>query len=57
MFPEVRLVKSFKSTMTGSLGIGTRKSDSELMSKINAALEKMDKNGTSKQIIAKWGLD
>jgi polar amino acid transport system substrate-binding protein len=57
MFPDVRLVKSFKSTMTGSLGIGTRKSDAELMGKINAALEKMDKNGTSKQIIAKWGLD
>jgi polar amino acid transport system substrate-binding protein len=57
MFPDVRLVKSYASTMTGSLGIGTRKSDAELMRKINAALEKMDKNGTSKQIIAKWGLD
>jgi polar amino acid transport system substrate-binding protein len=57
MFPDVRLVKSFKSSMTGSIGIGTRKGDQELLKKINASLDKIEKNGTVKQILAKWNLD
>jgi polar amino acid transport system substrate-binding protein len=56
-FPDVRLVKSYKSIITGSIGIGTRKADQELLKKINASLEKLEKDGTSKQILAKWGLD
>jgi polar amino acid transport system substrate-binding protein len=57
LFPEVRLVNSYVSTITGSVGIGVRKSDSELLTKINASLDKLTKDGTVKKILAKWGLD
>ena len=55
-FPELRLVKSFKSTIVGSIGIGARKSDAELLAKVNASLAKLKANGTIDKILAKWGL-
>ncbi len=55
MFPEARLVKGYTSTMTGSVGIGVRKSDGELLKRINASLDKLQKNGTVDKILAKWG--
>jgi polar amino acid transport system substrate-binding protein len=57
VFPEVRLVNSYVSTVVGSVGIGVRKSDGELLAKINASLDKLTKDGTVKKILAKWGLD
>lgn len=57
LFPEVRLVKSYKATVLGSIGIGVRKSDGELLKKIDAALAKLKADGTLKQILAKWGLE
>lgn len=57
LFPDVRLVKSYKPTIVGSIGIGVRKSDQELLKKIDASLEKLEKNGTIKKILAKWGLE
>ena len=33
------------------------KCDGELLSKIDAAIAKLNANGTMQQIIAKWGLD
>jgi polar amino acid transport system substrate-binding protein len=57
LFPEVRLVNSYVSTITGSVGIGVRKSDGELLAKINASLDKLSKDGTLKKILEKWGLD
>ena len=57
VFPEVRLVNSYASTITGSVGIGVRKSDGELLAKINASLDKLTKDGTVKKILEKWGLD
>jgi polar amino acid transport system substrate-binding protein len=54
-FPEVRLVKSYKSTIVGSVGIGVRKTDGELLKKIDAALAKLQADGTVKAILAKWG--
>jgi polar amino acid transport system substrate-binding protein len=56
-FPDVRLVDSYVSTITGSLGIGVRKSDGELLARIDASLEKLRKDGTVGKILAKWGLD
>jgi len=56
-FPDVRLVNSYVSTITGSLGIGVRKSDGELLARIDASLEKLRKDGTVAKILAKWGLD
>jgi polar amino acid transport system substrate-binding protein len=55
-FPELRLVTSFKSTITGSIGIATRKNDTELLKKVNTSLAKLKANGTIDKILAKWGL-
>jgi polar amino acid transport system substrate-binding protein len=55
MFPEARLVKSYQSTMTGSVGIAVRKTDGELLKRINASLEKLQKNGAIDKVLAKWG--
>jgi polar amino acid transport system substrate-binding protein len=57
LFPEVRLVKSYKATSIQPIAIGVRKSDGELLSKIDAAIAKLNTDGTVKQIIPKWGLD
>ncbi len=56
LFPQVRLVRSYIPTNTGSLGIGVRKSDGELLKKVNAALAKLKADGTLAKILAKWGL-
>ena len=56
LFPDVRLVTSFKPTIVGSIGIGLRKSDTELLGKINAALARLQADGMVKNILAKWGL-
>jgi polar amino acid transport system substrate-binding protein len=56
LFPEVRLVKSFKSTIVGSVGVGVRKTDGELLGKINTSLAKLKANGTVDKILAQWGL-
>lgn len=55
LFPETRLVAGYKSTIVGSVGIGVRKTDGELLKKINASLEKLQKNGAVDKILAKWG--
>src|SRR4051795_346655 len=55
-FPELRLVRSYKSTILGSIGIGMRKGDPELLKKINTSLAKLKANGTVDKILAKWGL-
>ena len=56
-FPETRLVKSYKSTLTGSIGIGVRKGEADLLKKIDTALAAMQTDGTVKKILAKWGLE
>jgi polar amino acid transport system substrate-binding protein len=55
-FPEVRLVKTYKPTIPGSVGIGVRKSDGELLTKINTSLAKMKADGRLDKLLAKWGL-
>jgi polar amino acid transport system substrate-binding protein len=57
LFPEVRLVKSYKSVVLGSIGIGVRKSDQELLQKVNAALGHIKSDGRLDKILAKWGLE
>ena len=57
LFPEAKLVNSYVSTITGSVGIGVRKSDGELLAKINASLDRLTTDGTVKKILEKWGLD
>jgi polar amino acid transport system substrate-binding protein len=55
-FPEVRLVKTYKPTIPGSVGIGVRKTDGELLTKINMSLAKMKADGRLDKLLAKWGL-
>lgn len=57
LFPEVRMAKNYKPMLTGSIGIGVRKTDQELLKKINASLDKLQKDGTTAKIAAKWGLE
>jgi polar amino acid transport system substrate-binding protein len=55
-FPESRLVDSYKPTIVGTVAIGVRKGDTELLAKINASLAKLKANGTVDKILDKWGL-
>lgn len=55
-FSDVRLVDSFKPTIVGSVGIGVRKSDQDLLGKINTSLAKLKADGTVAKILEKWGL-
>jgi polar amino acid transport system substrate-binding protein len=56
-FPEVRLVESFKPTIVGTVAIGVRKGDQDLLTKINTSLAKLRANGTVDKILGKWGLN
>jgi polar amino acid transport system substrate-binding protein len=56
-FPEVRLVDTYKPTILGTVAIGLRKSDTELLAKINTSLAKLKANGTVDKILGKWGLN
>ncbi len=55
-FPEVRLVESYKPAMVGTVGIGVRKGDQELLDKVNTSLAKLKADGTVDKILDKWGL-
>jgi polar amino acid transport system substrate-binding protein len=53
---KVKLVSTYEPKMTGSVGIGVRKTDGELLKKINASLATLQANGTVDKILAKWNL-
>ena len=55
-FSEARIVEGYKPTTIGSVGIGVRKGDTELLAKINTSLAKLKANGTVAKILDKWGL-
>ena len=55
MFPEARLIKNYNSTMQGSVGIGVRKTDGDLLKRINTSLQKLQKDGTVDKILGNWG--
>ena len=55
-FGEVRLVDSYKPVTVGTVSIGVRKTDQELLGKINASLAKLKANGALDKILDKWGL-
>ena len=42
--------------MIGTVAIGVRKGDQELLTKINASLAKLKANGAVDKILDKWGL-
>jgi polar amino acid transport system substrate-binding protein len=55
-FSNLRMVKSYKPAVTGSVGIAVRQDDTELLNKINTALKKLKGDGTIDGILKKWGL-
>ncbi|MGY3533460.1 polar amino acid transport system substrate-binding protein [Bradyrhizobium embrapense] len=54
-FADVRLVDGYKPVTVGTVAIGVRKSDTELLAKINTSLVKLKANGTIAKILEKWG--
>jgi len=55
-FPATRLVRSYQPSVPGSVAIGVRKDEGELLGKINAAFAKLQASGAVKAILSKWGL-
>ena len=53
---KAKLVPTYEPKMAGSVGIGVRKTDQELLKKINASLAKLNANGTVDRILVKWNL-
>jgi polar amino acid transport system substrate-binding protein len=53
---RARLVATYESKLAGSIGLGVRKADAELLKKINASLAKLRSDGTIDKIVAKWNL-
>jgi polar amino acid transport system substrate-binding protein len=53
---KAKLVPTYEPKMAGSVGIGVRKTDTELLKKINASLAKLQANGTLDKILVKWNL-
>jgi polar amino acid transport system substrate-binding protein len=53
-YPEVHLVRSYKPKFVRSIGIGVRKTDKELLAKINKSLAKLKADGTTDRILADW---
>src|SRR4051794_35410765 len=53
---EVRLVESYKPVTVGTVSIGIRKTDGELLGKVNTSLAKLKANGTLDKILDRWGL-
>jgi len=54
---RARLVPTYESKLSGSIGIGVRKGDSALLNTINASLAKLRADGTIDRIVAKWNLN
>jgi polar amino acid transport system substrate-binding protein len=54
--PEVRLVRSYEPRILGSIGIGVRKGETELLGRINESLARLKGNGTIAKILAGWKL-
>lgn len=55
-FPQVRLVRTYKSGLTGGINLAVKKGNVELLNKINASLSAMKQDGRLKAILNKWQL-
>jgi polar amino acid transport system substrate-binding protein len=55
-YTDVRLVESYEPRIVGSIGIGVRKGDEELLARINEALARLKANGRIEGILARWNL-
>lgn len=53
---KVKLARNYQPGMAGSIGIGMRKGDKEMLDKINKGLAKIKADGTLDRILDKWSL-
>jgi polar amino acid transport system permease protein len=53
---DVRLVDTYRPTLTGGVGIAVRKADSALLARINSALARLKARGTLDRVLAKWNV-
>jgi polar amino acid transport system substrate-binding protein len=56
-FQNLQIVKSYRPLISGPDALGVRKTDGELLKKINASLDKLKANGTMTSIFAKYGIE
>jgi len=56
-YPDVRLAKSWKPLFSSDDAFSVRKTDGELLKKINVSLAKLKDNGTLKMLLSKYGFD
>ena len=56
-YPRLRLVTSYKPVTLASIAFVVRKTDGQLLSKIDASLVKLQSDGIVKKLTAKWGLE
>ena len=56
-FQNLRIVKSYRSLITGPDALGVRKTDGKLLNEINTSLDKLKVNGTMRPVFAKYGID
>jgi polar amino acid transport system substrate-binding protein len=52
----VKFVESYEPKMAGFVGLGMRKTDKELLAKVNAGLAQVKKSGKLDDILKKWNL-
>jgi polar amino acid transport system substrate-binding protein len=58
LLPNLRIVSSYlSSSPKPRMGFAVRKGNSELLSKINTSLSKLETDGTIKSIFSKYGID
>ncbi|MNN88097.1 Bacterial extracellular solute-binding protein, family 3 [compost metagenome] len=55
-YPNLKMAQAYQPTIMGSLGLATRKEDTELLERINKALAKLKADGAIDAILKKWGL-
>jgi polar amino acid transport system substrate-binding protein len=53
---RAHLVPTYESKLAGTIGIGARKTDTDLLKTINASLAKLKSAGTIDKIVAKWNI-
>jgi polar amino acid transport system substrate-binding protein len=55
-FADLRLVAAYQPTLVSGIGFGVRKSDGELLQKINRSLARLQADGTLRKILSSYGL-
>jgi polar amino acid transport system substrate-binding protein len=53
---KVKLARNYQPGMSGSIGIGVRKGDKDLLQRVNKGLAKIKGDGTLDKILEKWNL-